>query len=327
MKDDNNENRVIRKTAVIIPLLAVAVLVVAFAANITFGWLAINRDLEGRGAGLKVDGDMFELAVTVADLPEESDSEIVTFLAEETNGGYAIANITSMATPSIIGKMVDEAPKTSDEIKLAPGSFGYITFYIVPKLDGDHVFEVSIQFTGSNKNELNTDSAIYDYADAETLMNGHILLFSSRSAVGLTAYYHYSGLITDAFTYDTAEHTAERIQVGGDYYYPVTVYWIWPSTFGQMVFDESNALARGRTVFESESSAARSSFVSYVTAHPELFFRDRAGSYSGFSALMADLTTNHTQLGEGYNNGDQRIGDNIKWVVAEIKCSYVRQSN
>ncbi len=328
-----NDNRIMKKTAIIVPVIVVVLLVAALTLNVAFGWLTQSLSNDAYNEKMRIDDDFFELAVTAPDMPDaESESDVIDFL--DANGGYVRAGMTSMNTPSIIGRMNDEAMKSSEDVKISPGSFGSIVFYLVlPEGEyEDNVFDFDISISGGS-----TESPITPTTDSvNELLNGHILLFTGRTvSAHIDAThdaYHYSGLISDgSFTYDTGDHQGSKTTEGGKDYYMIEIYWVWPATFTQMVFSESNPLARGRTVFESENDYVGSSatlsdhgrLIEFISGNPSRYFR-----YNGnetppdFAALMVNYRDNYVKLSDGYNSADQSIGDNVRWIITEIKANY-----
>ncbi len=278
-------------------------------------WFSNTKAVEGNGIQVSARGETFDLAVDLSALPDETnEADIIAFLSNE---GYSRDLITEN-TSNIMGYMVDEAPKSNEEVKLAPGSFGYISFFIVPKEEGSQSFSISFQIRGGSTRAIMSPVS----TDIEQQLKGHILLFESRTASS-GQYFHYSDLITDTITYNTDDHEDDKIeQPDGRCFYPVTIYWIWPSTFGQMIYDETNAKISGRSVFQSENDEDRSELINLMSTHPEMFFLNLDGDAEGYVDMFsneASIENNFVALSEGYNNTDQNIGDNTKWVIVDIE--------
>ena len=306
----DNENNGKVKAAIIISAVLVVTLAFVLTLNAAFGWLSANGTVGGDNLKLKVDGDLFELALTSTDVPDtETNTDIISYLEERD---YAVSEITSQNVPNIIGSMVDEAPKSGDDVKLCPGSFGYIKFYIKPKMSGDLTFRFTIRPEGV----LKAGSEASAEEINETL-SGHILYFVGRT--GTKSNYKYSGLINSVgyFEHDITGAVAEEL-------YEVTVYWIWPTTFVQMAFDESSGLVQNGAVFATGSSEL-DDMNEFISDNADMFFRDAGGlkSTAYYTDLMDDAAGHYVLLSEGYNHADQFIGDNTKWVVTVIEGQYV----
>jgi ABC-type multidrug transport system ATPase subunit len=108
----------------------------------------------------------------------------------------------------------------------------------------------------------------------------------------------------------------ERVLEGmeSDYdgdHYTVTVYWCWPATFSRMT------LGRGDKLFASplfETAETRAPMIADVKAHHEKYFYDYDESEIDFDDPDYP-NTYYVYLSEGYNRGDQFIGDHVHYLV------------
>ena len=126
------------------------------------------------------------------------------------------------------------------------------------------------------------------------------------------------------------EFTFTQAQVDSNAKIPVTIYWIWPNTFGQFLLDEGNIRLHDRAMFDSEQAAIsgvtpRQELINYICAHPNYYFESTNASITSGSTLpayitgaMGDSPDNLLSLSNGYNNADQIIGENIQILLAEM---------
>ena len=158
---------------------------------------------------------------------------------------------------------------------------------------------------------------------AATYLQGHILIFEAYE----DGCYSKLRPINQSFS---REFTFTQAQVDSNAKIPVTIYWIWPNTFGQFLLDEGNIRLHDRAMFDSEQAAIsgvtpRQELINYICAHPNYYFESTNASITSGSTLpayitgaMGDSPDNLLSLSNGYNNADQIIGENIQILLAEM---------
>ena len=349
MTDD--ERRTMRRNALIkmLVLLFFLICVVIFGS---IAWFTMNKNTGANGMGVKVGQAPFELAVlprTGAETYYNTNINALGYLTDDDK--------LSTRSGSIRWVMRDESPITSsDDYKgFRPGSYGSLTFYIVPEADPADSYSISLKMKGyyaefeldqndeptktikSNTFQELTDKAGGDsssvYALAANYMKGHIIFFRNRRALAndelngaADTSLYYSGRITDSFTFNTADHAA--VTWNGQTAYEVTIYWIWPNTFGQILLDNGSENLYGEAMFSSRQSgntSPRTDLIDYIANHPGYFF----SSADLLGKTAAELTTmmNATSLSKtnalltlsnGYNGADQVIGENVQFILVEL---------
>ena len=175
-----------------------------------------------------------------------------------------------------------------------PGAFGTTTFYITPnKPDRDLEIELKLDVYGVTKNsdgELVRLSDMNSDNTADKLIDGHILFFKEYNG-------SYSGLLENGkLTYETSEHLEDRNNNGE---YEVTVYWIWPEYYNQLI----DVNAEGAVITDS---AASDEMRSYIAAHKGNYFYEGEGKSK----------TNDPS--KQYDNADLLIHQNIDYYGFEI---------
>ena len=109
--------------------------------------------------------------------------------------------------------------------------------------------------------------------------------------------YQYTGLIDDGVIhFSTAGRTPT--QIDGETCYEVTLYWEWPETY-YSIANNINAQNGNTEKYPYELRA-------YIDDHRDYFFASNANS------------SNPQELSNGYDDGDQSIGDNVKYIVVYV---------
>lgn len=334
--------------------LAVALLALIFATLALFpetlGWFAGGTPATATGMETRVEFESFDIAVSGAQAPVDYSDEpgihpdkITSYVEEESNGGYEVVGVTSGEHPSILFEMQTEhAAGDVENYALSPGSFGKISFDILPKANGEPL-KVDIRFDywglsadrASDYAPQEIDAS--DYADVHELMCGHFLLFKSRTQITGTIYYNYSGCITttrdgsapagvyhfdstDSTTYKTFTPAASSADHRD--HYTIEIYWVWPSTFAQLTAPASVS-SHVHKLFNSENSASnaeRQDLCDYIKGNPDLIFvpGDTNLTSVNFASLADGYEYDYYLFNlftSAYNNADQYIGDNVKYVV------------
>ena len=345
---DDKRKDVIVKTII---MLILALILFIFA---TIAWFAVNNDVGTLGMGVTAAGNIFELSV---DSPYTTTPDYTSVLADKF--GYdTTEHITGVENVSTKCLMVDETFDIGNRYRgLRPGSKGYITFNVVPKRAGTYTLKFDLGIVGYHaefendlheiKQDTNNDYVLYSLSDwmntsisstersncakAINYIKGHILLFRNRDDDG-----YYSGLIPvdDGFemTFTFTQADVDNPATGKK---PVTVYWIWPNTFGQIILDEGNVNLHNEAMFSSSQELVdgvlpRNELISYICEHTGYVFETansnitNSGSVRGFiEGAMGSNPDNLIALSNGYNNADQIIGENTQIILAEIIASII----
>jgi len=347
-KQEMNIKKLSSVKIIVIVLLIISVIVFG-----SLSWFTMSKEVEGSKLSMKSDLDSFELAV-----PERTDAE--TYYNAKINGlGYLTGNDNLSTTDgSIRWVMKDESTNISSEDYkgFRPGSYGRLTFYILPNSDADTSYTFELKMTGyyaefvpdSNDEQVLTKEikantfqtlsekangdATSDYALAANYLKGHILFFQNHKALtseGETdTNLYYSGRIADTFTYNTADHQAEKTTWNGHLAYEVNIFWIWPNTFGQIVLDSNDDNLYGDAMFSSNQSGTitpRNDLINYIANNPGYFFstsdlieQDATSLTEKMSKESLSTTNSLIALSNGYNDADQVIGENVQFILVEL---------
>lgn len=326
--------------------------VVTVYLHFAYGWFAKNDSVSANGASVTADGDArYELAArdlgTVDGVdrdqrtPYDAGSRIALYLAREENGGYeklAPDYMTDNEHTAILCHLINENPHEENSEDLAPGAFGVISFDIVLKdgyysdFDIDFSFfplgETAIEENGETVREprpiVDPGASAQEQAEQQALLDelkeylsGHVLFYKTRSAKQNGGYYYSDRLTDDSFTFELPASPDYVDGATGYRYYTVEIYWIWPSTFGQLALPDGDARIHVHPVYNDETS--RGEILGYIEDHPGKFFRELAGN-GNFTGANGESweSYNFVALSEGYNRADQLIGDHTQYLIVCI---------
>jgi len=266
------------------------------------------------------------------------DVDVTGYHAEFQTGDDGVLNPSQLLT-----KTVDDA-----EIPI----FYSLTDYA--EMQGDKITELeakdSSALTSSEKETLAiAREDVTDCPKAASFLNGHILFFENWNSSSK----YYSDFIEPETGFDrtytfTASDVAGTMSTERQEQLAVTIYWIWPNTFSQMMLDNGhkNLGEQDLAMFSSSQTAdaetgktPREELIDYICANNSYFFESTNSIFSdttdentgevitASSKIQAQIQAlsqnpdNIIALGNGYNNADQIIGENVQILFAEIKVS------
>lgn len=355
-------------------ILSAVVMAVGYMLHRSFGWFAANESVTGSNMSVKSFGDLFEIAAVKvtgnADAaknieqrsgltaPSPGGNSILDYL--KADGGYDVlyedtygpndnvVNITSSSDTAIFFRFSNENTG-GQEIK--PGDYGKLSFDIVPKVDYDLDLSISFEARGVKVtyNDVNNRlvpvytflDEIADPTDDETaaidLLKGHILFFMDRELIAGTTEYHYMDhLTTGTFTYSTADHTPITDVGDGRDHYRIEVYWIWPSTYSQIVFEEGDARLFGTHALFADDPAVpdpldpsdRQQMIDFMEVYGSIADGDVKYFFHNCSLDFDqdEKSNKYIEYSDGYNNADQLIGDNVHYIVAAVSVDPIPES-
>lgn len=246
--------------------------------------------------------------------------------------GYSQGNITddSNSTSSENSKvywlMNDESNINNNSVDsegISPGSYGKLTFYIVPKKDGDMEFTFNLDMKGyktvDEKLEIISDKNVTDF------LKGHIMFFEGYDD---TTKCYSKHIVNGQFN-----HKINNAQKGKEY--PVTIYWIWPNTIGQLLLTKNDININGADpIFEGKSND-KSNFGEFLSQNYNLYFDTTKNTNllengkfkSEYSEAINNMVANKeyktkylTDMNSAYNDADEEIGTTVEDLVLELKA-------
>lgn len=243
--------------------------------------------------------------------PIERYPGIVALKEYHEDDGYDVDTATSTAeTPKLAFEMVNELSHSEyddyagaqiDSRFLMPGSYGTVTFYLRPFAGVTRLRKsFSLTIDGLYAVETQNGYEICEVSSQSTLdlLKGHILFFTERT--GAThEQYCYDGLVDRSFIFDSAEHELCD-EVGKTDCYKVVLYWEWPETYLDISRNTSDAENTRKYPSELED---------YVSENPEFFF------------AINQASEDETERSEGYDDGDQKIGNHVHFVSTILTIS------
>lgn len=366
--DDKRRDTVIK--TVILLILSFIVFVLA-----TIAWFTSNKTNTVNGMGVKSVGMPFEISVdspytTTPDYSDIVSSEFgySTDVHETGTGTDSIKWVMYDETYDATNPMRGLKPgsKGTFRFNIIPKVAGTYTFCFTPKITGYYAEFNTDSTTGAiNPQSIKTESGEYvmqslseratakeaEYNEliaagrtseaeivrkeyqacvkAEQYLNGHLLLFEERDNSG---YYSKLRPINQSFY---MQFTFSQSEVDNATPTSVTIYWIWPNTFGQFLLDDGDVKLHDKAMFDSAQEAVgintpREEIVNYICLHKDDYFESTNPSITGdglpsFIAGVVNNTSpdNLIALSNGYNNADQIIGENIQILLAEMVVGLV----
>lgn len=315
-------------------LIFFAAVVIVGLAVWTAAWFASNKDVSGNNMAVSPQDTTFELKVVGENVGADVYDEVKEGdYASKLTDGVSLGDgyITDSANMAIKWRLADE----NGGSRLGPGSEGKLTFYVVPKSNGSFKvkFLLSIKayntvYSGEEEVMENVEEITSEAGYTEELLataaylDGHILFFRDRDSVTVDekTTYSYRGLCKEGFDMLFDSVVKDEPQ-------EVTLYWIWPYTFGQMVLPaESNG---GRTAVTNDPQT-QSDIRQYVIDHTATVFKDVEGDprekmatltedvyYFDIATLQreSETGTNFEDLSLGYNKADHAIGTGIDYAL------------
>ena len=302
----DNSKKKLTISAITVSLLLLGFIFIVFLfLDQSFGWFSPNFKVDSNGMSLAVQTDTYEIYIkertTEYDREEENNEHeivpvypYVSEFKDYLDDTYSLTFNSSLDSSKLALELESTVP-FEDKYSLLPGSFGEFSFYIA-STDGESSVNASFKISLSAFN-YNVHESRIEEIETPTLLNllkGHFLFFETRT--GDIDDYAYDNLITDGtFTYDTESHSEDIEIINGKEYYKVTIYWEWPLDY----YD----------IYEKTNTKYPSSITEYVDDNRSYFFA------ANHNSSIVDL------LSDGYNDGDQLIGEGIDFLLLHIDAS------
>ena len=240
MQDLKNQWKIFFKTGFIMLAALIAIIVACIA------WFVSNNKVDSTGMNIRAAGSEFDLAASIKNA--ESTNGIYDNLLSVPNGEknkeYSVTSGNHTAISWAITDNSNLRNETDKSLGIEPGSSGSITFYIIPHKNGALNVSLTLSLTGytlkNTGTELTSESLTDIKADAQQLLEGHILLFAGYDEKKNS----YKGWISqdgDPWSMSLNDNDNSSLSQKGngeliwsikdaeaEKAYPVTVYWIWP---------------------------------------------------------------------------------------------------
>lgn len=347
-------------------IIVVAAVIVMIVASIA--WFVSNTRVDATGVAIRPADMPFDLAAAGTKSDASADrgryDELLTVSPGasreidgkkywSTDGGHT--SICWAVTPESNMNNTGEDGKPTG---IEPGSYGKMTFYIIPNKDGPLKVTLDLVLTGyqiadDKKNAENvTKNDLTEVTDPslQQLLEGHVLLFAGyNEAAGC-----YKGWISrDAGEWSIrlgSETEAAVLEVKSgkltwnntnaqkDTAYPVTIYWIWPERLESYLRKADGYSGKNPLLFPEDPSSENNA----LSALPENLFEtmgkveENSSSNRYFrwedSAKFQENVTKDTlsQIREKFNpalysmvaayydSADQYLGKNVQYVQLKL---------
>lgn len=356
MQDLKNQWKIFFKTGFIMLAALIAIIVACIA------WFVSNNKVDSTGMNIRAAGSEFDLAASIKNA--ESTNGIYDNLLSvpngEKNNEYSVTSGNHTAISWAITDNSNLRNETDKSLGIEPGSSGSITFYIIPHKNGALNVSLTLSLTGytlkNTGTELTSESLTDIKADAQQLLEGHILLFAGYDEQKNS----YKGWISQdgdpwSMSLDnsslTQKENGELIwsikDAKAENAYPVKVYWIWPELLESYLLKKESYTGIRPLLFPAEKAESTSD--SNLEALPSKLFAkmcevsDESSGDSGNSNRYLRWETKVTfintvtvdtlnQIRSRYNSAlygnvaayydlaDQYIGSNVQYVKLTLNA-------
>lgn len=204
-----------------------------------------------------------------------------------------------------------------DKEFIEPGTAGSFTFYIIPKVDNLDDVNISVclkLYRIVNEGISSVGKAEYiEYSEQKMMLfnmfKGHLLLFKDISD---GSYVNRICPDTDndeiIYKFTASGQTMEKGKA-----YPVTVYWNWPKRLENILYSGNED-----SLFPSECEE-KSKLITWINLHKNCFVNSKSVDIGNLGDLSSNMSNKQFSLwNNGYNRGDQLIGNNVayfEWVI------------
>ncbi len=333
-----------------IKMVAMVGIMAAVLAFSSIAWFTMNREVEGSGVQMRADSDLFSIEPLSApahagiydDAPTDNDpnkpnyvrnlllnhmnksSDIITWnITDDT------ATIDSQTNKKVVvkGKNFGNAPANGYEGGINPGSSGMLQFVMNPTQSVDAEFTFHLYaFTGGYDDKGDEDKSTIEFIDrnsdaetkiAESLLNGHILLFTEIDDSG-----KYSGLITSDSEFNRVLKKTYTSRT------TVSLYWVWPDTLAELMLDDTDnthkKYLRGKSCLCN--ATGRQEVIGYFKEHVSWFLLDPDNANPDWAItsskdnteVITEICDHYNLYSSYYNEADQCIGTYVTYLFLDM---------
>lgn len=358
MQDLKNQWKIFFKTGFIMLAALIAIIVASIA------WFVSNNKVDSTGMNIRAGGSEFDLAASgnangfydkLLSVPNGAKHK-----NKINNNEYSV---TSGSHTAISWAITDDSNLRNEKDKslgIEPGSSGSITFYIIPHKNGTLNVSLTLSLTGytlkNNATDLKPEFLTDIKADAQQLLEGHILLFAGYDKQKNS----YKGWISqdgDPWSMSLDNSSLSQKENGeliwsikdaeAEKAYPVTVYWIWPELLESYLLKKESYTGTRPLLFPAEKDESTSD--NNLEALPSKLFdkmckvSDESSGDSGNSnrylrwetkeAFKTTVTVDtlkqirnrynsalYGNVAEYYDLADQYIGSNVQYVKLTLNA-------
>lgn len=357
-----NQWKIFFRTGIIVVAAFIVMIVVSIA------WFVSNTRVDATGAAIRPADMPFDLAAAGTESNASADRGMYDKLLTVSLGASREIEgkkywSTDGSHTSICWAVTPESNmnNTGEDGKptgIEPGSYGKMTFYIIPNKDGSLKVTLDLVLTGyqiadNKKNEANvTKNDLTEVTDPslQQLLEGHVLLFAGYNEKAGC----YKGWIsrdagewsmrlgseTEAAVLESksGKLTWNNTNAKKDTAYPVTIYWIWPERlesylrkadgysgknpllFPEDLSSEDIALsALPKNLFETMSKVEENSSSNrYFRWEDSVKFQENVTKDTLSQIREKFNPALYSMVAAYYDSADQYLGKNVQYVQLEL---------
>ena len=347
-------------------IIVVAAFIVMIVASIA--WFVSNTRVDATGVAIRPADMPFDLAAAGTKSTASADRGMYDKLLTvspgasreierkkywSTDGSHT--SICWAVTPESNMNNTGEAGKPTG---IEPGSYGKMTFYIIPNKDGPLKVTLDLVLTGyqiadAKKNEENvTKNDLTEVTDPslQQLLEGHVLLFAGYNEKARC----YKGWIsedagewsmrlgseTEAAVLESksGKLTWNNTNAKKDTAYPVTIYWLWPERLESYLRKADGYSGKNPLLFPEDPSSEDNA----LSALPENLFEtmgkveenslsNRYFRWEDSAKFQENVTKDtlsqirekfnpalYSMVAAYYDSADQYLGKNVQYVQLKL---------
>ena len=275
-------------------------------------------------------------------------------------------NILNNGTAYLInsdGKMIDASDDTDntenyyvgftnlawrldDDVTLMPGTSGSMTFYIIPRKENLTSANLTFTLKAYEDDKKTGVAAVSKDNQLQNLVMGHILFFRNRDADGSYAGWiapdENGSYLTGNSEYSFTVTPENKTTFEKDKPYRVTLYWIWPNYIRNYIYTNQNG-----SLFTNPDSSDYKNLLKFLNKenfqnneaeqkYSKIFYvkpdsgatsaKDSTGGNGNqINSNITDAVLN--ECNEAYNNADQYIGENARYLYVDVTVDMPEKSN
>ena len=317
--------------AIVVPA---AIIIVVFAV----AWFVSNSNVNGTPTSISVNGEeTFYLATKASDhqgiydnssgnglssalqyFKRITDNETINGLPDfavgistvtaSDNNEYIIGNADGI---SLMVNSTSNVNNIQQNDYVGPGSKGEITFYIIPRISGENTVHFSLSITPYGLSKIDNDVTSQQLNDTTltNILSGHILLFEAKDTTsGEYSNQIYPEISSDGnvrFSFMSKANWENNTPV------PITLYWIWPYRFENMIYP-----GLAESVFQT-NTVEQSKLITWINQNKDrIIYKKQNETFVDADMNMSNA--DFSKWSNGYNRGDQLIGDKVAYFVWTI---------
>ena len=302
--------------------------VLGIIAFLVLAWFVSNTSVKSLSGSISATNDMPYLLASVGNRLAMEENHLLSSTDDVTWGeaklppgnsqtyGSYIDNASGITVEKQQEYYIQEgefAWHLGEPVSFYPGARGKLEFYLIPKVDGLTTVQLKLEVL-PYENEIRGEKEGAVPITDDTLINllkGHILLFTA-----LDDNTGYSGWIGGENTITIGKEGEYLIK---DMPYKMTVYWIWPKQYRNLIYDKYTT--RGDLFSNTENNTDYNNLIKYINGNKNNFFYSK-DSYD-------DLITSNQMPQEAfdrgviaYNAADEYIGTKVDYVYLSVNTEW-----